>query len=97
MLIRTPLTRVWMYTWIDVGTLAKHIMTEPSEIKTTAGVMVPLKMSVEYISFSAHSDFKQTREFVDILQPPYIVGVEALNDLLACRYALICTTQQLNV
>ncbi len=34
-----------------------------------------LKMSVTPVSFSAHSDYQQTREFVDILEPPYIVLV----------------------
>ena len=55
------------------GTLAKHIMSEPETITTSAGQIVPLKLSVDYISFSAHSDFLQTSEFIDTLQPPYIV------------------------
>jgi len=30
-------------------------------------------MTVDYISFSAHSDYRQTSEFIDELLPPYIV------------------------
>ncbi|KAF3835836.1 hypothetical protein F7725_028394 [Dissostichus mawsoni] len=44
------------------GTLAKHIMTEPDEICTMSGQKLPLKMSVDYISFSAHTDYQQTSE-----------------------------------
>jgi len=32
-------------------------------------------MSVNYISFSAHSDFLQTSEFIDTLMPPYVILV----------------------
>lgn len=57
------------------GTLAKHIMSEPSEVTTTAGLTIPLNLSVTYVSFSAHSDFRQTSEFLDALMPPYVVLV----------------------
>lgn len=49
-------------------------MSEPVEITTSSGLKVPLNMSVSYISFSAHSDFLQTSEFIDNLKPPYIVN-----------------------
>lgn len=39
-----------------------------------SGQKVPLRMSVDYISFSAHSDFLQTSEFIDALLPPYVVS-----------------------
>lgn len=38
------------------------------------GQKLPLKMSVDYISFSAHTDYQQTREFINILKPPHIVS-----------------------
>lgn len=38
-------------------------------------MQVPLKMSVDAISFSAHADFPQTSEFVDELQPAHVVLV----------------------
>jgi cleavage and polyadenylation specificity factor subunit 3 len=59
------------------GTLAKHIMSEPKEITTLSGATVPLHMSVNYISFSAHSDFLQTSEFIDLLVPPHVVRIHS--------------------
>ena len=41
------------------GTMAKEIMTHPEEIQTMAGQKLPLKMQVEYMSFSAHVDYRQ--------------------------------------
>lgn len=36
---------------------------------------MPLKMTVDYISFSAHTDYQQTSEFIRALKPPHIVLV----------------------
>ena len=36
---------------------------------------VPLKMSVDAISFSAHADFDQTSQFLDTLAPGHVVLV----------------------
>ncbi|XP_046860569.1 cleavage and polyadenylation specificity factor subunit 3-like [Xenia sp. Carnegie-2017] len=57
------------------GTLAKSLMTEPEEVPTMAGQKLPRKCSVDYISFSAHTDYEQTSEFIRILEPPHIVLV----------------------
>ncbi|XP_025831653.1 cleavage and polyadenylation specificity factor 73 [Agrilus planipennis] len=57
------------------GTLAKTILSEPEEITTMVGQKLPLKMSVDYISFSAHTDYQQTSEFIRILKPPNVVLV----------------------
>lgn len=38
-------------------------------------MQVPLRMSVDAISFSAHADFPQTSEFIDELQPKHVVLV----------------------
>lgn len=43
-----------------------------------SGQKLPLKMSVDYISFSAHTDYQQTREFINILKPPHIVRLKIL-------------------
>lgn len=51
------------------------ITTLPSTVTTSTGQTAPLNMSVDTVAFSAHSDFLQTSEFIDILQPPYIVLV----------------------
>ena len=57
------------------GTLAKHIMTEPKDVQRLNGETVPLRMSVAYISFSAHADYTQTSQFVQALDPPHVVLV----------------------
>ena len=53
------------------GTLAKHIMTEPTHITSVGGARLPLRMSVNYISFSAHADYRETSEFIDALKPAH--------------------------
>ncbi len=40
-----------------------------------SGQKVPIKCSVNYISFSAHTDFKQTTQFIRALKPPHIVSL----------------------
>ena len=40
------------------GTLAKMILSEPEEITAMSGQKLPLKMQVNYISFSAQTDYK---------------------------------------
>lgn len=57
------------------GTLAKDIMAEPSMITTLSGLQVPLKMSVHYVSFSAHADYSETSDFIDQLRPPHVILV----------------------
>ncbi|GJD11110.1 Cleavage and polyadenylation specificity factor subunit 3-I [Galdieria sulphuraria] len=57
------------------GTLAKHILSEPSTITRLDGKEVPLRCSVDYITFSAHSDFLQTSEFIDRSRSGHIVLV----------------------
>ena len=39
------------------------------------GQKLPLKCSVDYISFSAHADYQQTSEFLRTLKPPHVVGL----------------------
>ena len=57
------------------GTLAKHVLSEPDEILSMDGQKLSRKCRVEYISFSAHADYKQTSEFVRALHPPQIILV----------------------
>ncbi|CAK1584124.1 unnamed protein product [Parnassius mnemosyne] len=71
------------------GTLAKTILSEPEEITTMSGQKLPLKMSVDYISFSAHTDYQQTSEFINILKPPHVVLVHGeQNEMSRLRAAL---------
>ena len=51
------------------------ILSDPEEITTMTGQKLPLKMSVDYISFSAHTDYEQTSEFIRMLRPPHVVRI----------------------
>lgn len=72
----------------------KHLLNEsPSEITTMAGQRVKVNCSIEYISFSAHTDFKQTTQFVRSLKPAHIILVhgeqtemQKLKDALIRQY-----------
>ncbi|CAG8444126.1 14348_t:CDS:10 [Ambispora leptoticha] len=57
------------------GTLARHAMTEPAEITSITGAKIPRRLSVEYISFSAHVDYTQNSQFIDEVNAPNIVLV----------------------
>ncbi|XP_065081556.1 cleavage and polyadenylation specificity factor 73 [Ochlerotatus camptorhynchus] len=57
------------------GTLAKTVLSEPEEITSMSGQKIPLNMSVDYISFSAHTDYQQTSEFIRILKPTHVILV----------------------
>jgi len=49
-------------------------MNEPDEITGMKGNTIPRKISVDYISFSAHVDYSQNSEFIDLIKAPHIVG-----------------------
>ena len=57
------------------GTLARDILSDAKTVTTRAGLVVPIKCSVDAISFSAHADFPQTQAFVAELAPPHVVLV----------------------
>ncbi len=57
------------------GTIGKHLLGEPSEIELTDGKKVPMNMTVKNVTFSAHSDFTHTNEFILKLQPKNIILV----------------------
>ncbi len=48
-------------------------MNEPEEIMGVKGGTIPRKLSVDYISFSAHVDYSQNSEFIDMIKAPHIV------------------------
>lgn len=69
--------------------MAKTILSEPEEITTMLGQKLPLKMSVDYISFSAHTDYQQTSEFIRILKPPHVILVHGeQNEMSRLKAAL---------
>lgn len=66
--------------WLIFASFLQHIMSEPEEITTMSGQKLQLKMSVDYISFSAHTDYQQTSEFIRALKPPHVVGLKKRTD-----------------
>lgn len=72
------------------GTLAKTVLSEPEEIVSMSGQKLPLNMSVDYISFSAHTDYQQTSEFIRLLKPTHVVLVHGeQNEMLRLKSALM--------
>jgi len=72
------------------GTLAKQILSEPEEIVAMSGQKLPRRCQIEYISFSAHTDYKQTSEFVRALHPPHIMMVHGeANEMGRLKSALV--------
>ncbi len=71
------------------GTLAKQILSEPKEVQALNGMMLPLRMSVEYISFSAHVDFAQNSQFIDDIHAPNLILVHGeQSEMMRLRNAL---------
>ncbi len=50
-------------------------MTEPPEIISMSGATIPLRMSVNYVSFSAHVDFIQNSQFIDEIKASHVVCI----------------------
>jgi cleavage and polyadenylation specificity factor subunit 3 len=49
-------------------------------------LQLPLRAKVEAISFSAHADFDQTRQFLEELAPPHVVLVHGeFNEMMRLR------------
>ncbi|KAI9295557.1 Metallo-hydrolase/oxidoreductase [Neoconidiobolus thromboides FSU 785] len=57
------------------GTLARTLLSSPAKVPSMRGGKLPLKMEVEYISFSAHVDFNQNSKFIDLVAAPNLVLV----------------------
>jgi cleavage and polyadenylation specificity factor subunit 3 len=49
-------------------------------------LQLPLRAKVEEISFSAHADYDQTKQFLDELAPPHVVLVHGeFNEMMRLR------------
>ncbi|CDW53428.1 cleavage and polyadenylation specificity factor [Trichuris trichiura] len=71
------------------GTLAKHILTEPDEIAALNGHRLSVRMQIAYISFSAHTDYNQTSNFIRQLKPPNAIFVHGeASEMLRLRLAI---------
>lgn len=57
------------------GTMARSILNDPDEIIALSGQKIPRRMSVDYISFSAHVDYAQNSKFIDEIKAQHIVLV----------------------
>eukprot|EP01057_Protomagalhaensia_wolfi_P004363 Protomagalhaensia_wolfi_Nauph_80__4362@NODE_445_length_2513_cov_119_637025_g335_i0_p2_GENE_NODE_445_length_2513_cov_119_637025_g335_i0NODE_445_length_2513_cov_119_637025_g335_i0_p2_ORF_typecomplete_len201_score37_84BetaCasp/PF10996_8/1_6e16BetaCasp/PF10996_8/6_2e03RMMBL/PF07521_12/1_2e15_NODE_445_length_2513_cov_119_637025_g335_i019112513 len=57
------------------GTLADQLKALPTSITRLDGREIPLRLSLETISFSAHADFRQTSELIDSILPPSVILV----------------------
>lgn len=79
------------------GTLADELKTEP-EFVTINDKVVKRKCRFEQISFSAHSDFNQTKTFIEKLKCPNVVLVHGdKNELNRLKNKLIEEKQYLSV
>ncbi|KLO18365.1 Metallo-hydrolase/oxidoreductase [Schizopora paradoxa] len=66
------------------GTLARDIINEPDEIiSAKGGHSIPRRLSVEYISFSAHVDGPQNYEFIEQVKAQHIVLVHGEQSTMA--------------
>ncbi|CAM9757697.1 unnamed protein product, partial [Phaeothamnion confervicola] len=57
------------------NTLAKKILASPDEVTGMDGRIRKLRCTVEYVSFSAHVDFVQNRQFIEAVAPADVVLV----------------------
>lgn len=49
-------------------------MNEPEDFVSLKGITIPRKISVEYISFSAHVDYSQNSEFIELVKAQHVVS-----------------------
>ncbi len=59
------------------------MLNEPKEITTSVGDRVPVNLSINYVSFSAHSDYAQTSEFIGKLRPAHVILVHGGEEEMA--------------
>ncbi|KND04435.1 uncharacterized protein SPPG_00164 [Spizellomyces punctatus DAOM BR117] len=80
--------------YVVEGTLGKQILSQPDEIVSMSGAKLPLRLSVEYISFSAHVDYRENSAFIEEVGAPNLILVHGdsnemgrLRSALQSRYA----------
>merc|ERR1712072_1547326 len=57
------------------GTLAYDLRSEPDKVTLADGKSLRVDCTVKFLSFGAHSDYTQTREFIEALKTPNVVLV----------------------
>ncbi|GAA5967794.1 hypothetical protein JCM11641_005767 [Rhodosporidiobolus odoratus] len=72
------------------GVMARTIMNEPTEIPAlNGGAKIARRLSVDYISFSAHVDYTQNSKFIDEVMPSHLILVHGeVNNMSRLRSAL---------
>ncbi|BGP02412.1 Endoribonuclease YSH1 [Rhodotorula toruloides ATCC 204091] len=72
------------------GVMARTIMNEPTEIAAlNGGAKIARRLSVDYISFSAHVDYTQNSKFIDEVMPSHLILVHGeVNNMSRLRAAL---------
>lgn len=71
------------------GTLAKEILSEPTYVQSMNGQRLALRMSVSFISFSAHVDFIQNSAFIEHCSPEHLILVHGeVNEMTRLRNAI---------
>jgi cleavage and polyadenylation specificity factor subunit 3 len=60
----------------------QHILSEPSEITSSSGSKLPVRCSIDYISFSAHVDYAQNREFIELVHPSHLILVHGETNMM---------------
>ncbi|KAI9223147.1 beta-lactamase-like protein [Blastocladiella britannica] len=78
--------------YVVEGTLGKHMLTEPSEISSYSGNRLPVRCSIDYISFSAHVDYMQNRDFINLIHPSHLILVHGETNMMTrLKNALLAT------
>lgn len=66
--------------WTHDPDLVQDIMNEPETITSLKGHSIPRKISVDYISFSAHVDYSQNSDFIEQVKAQHVVCNLALSE-----------------
>lgn len=78
------------------GTLAKELLNDPEEIVASSGAKIPMRMSVDYVSFSAHVDFLQNAQFIETVNAGSVVFVHGeQHEMFRLRSAMVHKFEQL--
>ncbi|KAI9014700.1 beta-lactamase-like protein [Gaertneriomyces semiglobifer] len=80
--------------YVVEGTLGKQILSQPEEIVSMSGSKLPLRLSVDYVSFSAHVDYRENSAFIEEVGSAHLILVHGdsnemgrLRSALQSRYA----------
>ncbi|GME75603.1 unnamed protein product [[Candida] boidinii] len=93
-----PRNTVLMTGYSIEGTMAKILLTEPTEIPSMVNpdIMVPRRINIDEISFAAHVDYEQNSKFIELVNPKTIILVHGeSNPMGRLKSALLSKYQKL--